>query len=588
MARRRLAWLALAALAGAGCGSVDNDFLYFGEATIRGRLVLDEAPAPGALVFVKGEPRAVTTTDLDGRFELVALSGRSRPLVALWGAAHGLLRGVDLPGGRVRELGEVGLGGVGVVEGRLEFTAPRRTEVEVAGTPLVLRPDEAGRFRVGLPAGDWELVARGVGALEARAWVQPRPGGAVAAVALPLATDPGYVCRPGEARTERFSQGGGGALDLLLIVDNSGSMAEDQVVLARNLRALATSLEATLTDFRIAVITPGVECLGCPPCDGMIDVSCINETGEGGRFQDRRGRVLDETATPPEFGFVVDPACRVITRENLDCLWREADRSSVALVGVNGCGYERPLAALRRALSEPLRSGANLGFLREHARLAVLGFTDEEDCGEVGEVTESMTGIGGKVCYFASKGEAPDGSTEDPVAGLPYRLSPIEEYAAFLRELKGGDPARVSFSAIAGVADPADPAATAIEYESTAPTASPLPVCVRPGCTGPGCQAYPSTRQVALALATGGAIESICREDYEDATLRMGGVSSGARLHYPLGTQPAAPETVRVEVEGQAAEGWALELDDPAIGFAAEHTPPAFAQIRIDYEATCP
>ncbi|HOX42558.1 MAG TPA: hypothetical protein PK668_03120 [Myxococcota bacterium] len=587
MTRTHGAWMIVAALA-AGCGSVDNDFLYHGEGTLTGRLLQGGAPAPGALVFVRGEPRAVTTTDLDGRFELAAVSGRDRQLVALWGASHGLRRGVDLPGDRVRDLGELLLSGVGVIEGRLEFAAPRRAAVRVEGTPLVLRPDDAGRFRVGLPAGDWELVATAVGALEARAGVRPRPGQAVSVGAVPLQADPAYVCQPGEPRTEVYSQGGGGALDLLLVVDSSGSMAADQLVLAQNLRALAASLEATLTDFRLAIITPGIECPGCPPCDGLIMQSCTNETGESGRFQDRRGRIDDPTTEPPTFAFTRDPACRVITRDNLDCLWREADQSSVALVGTNGCGYERPLAAMRLALSAPLADVANQGFLREHARLAVLSFTDEEDCGEVGEVTEGMSVIGGKVCYYASRGEGPDGSGEDPVAGLPYRLTPVEDYAAFLRELKGGDPARATFSVIAGVDDPGHPEDTTIEYVDTSEHANVQTVCARPGCTGPACQAYPSTRQIALALATGGAIESICQEDYTDATLRVGGLSSGARLHFPLGAAPVAPETVRVEVAGQPAQGWSLELDQPAIGFAAEHTPPAFSQVRVDYEATCP
>jgi hypothetical protein len=592
MTRTRSAWMILAALAAdggsAGCGSVDNDFLSHGEGTLTGRLVLDGAPAPGALVFVRDEPRAVTTTDLEGRFELDAVAARGRQLVAVWGAAHGLRRAVDLPGDRVRDLGDLGLTGVGVVEGRLEFGAPRRAEVRVEGTPLVLRPDDAGRFRVGLPAGDWELVASGVGALEVRTAVSPQPGQAVSLGAVPLAVDPAYMCQPGEPRTEVYSQGGGGALDLLLIVDSSGSMVADQLVLAQNLIRLTQAMQSTQIDFHIAVITPGLECPGCPLCEEPINQSCINETGEGGRFQDRRGRITDPTADPPTFAFTRDPACRVIARDNLDCLWRAGDQSSVALVGSTGCGYERPLAAMQRALSEPLTGTVNQGFLREHARLAVLSFTDEEDCGEVGEVTEGMSGIGGKVCYFASRGEGPDGATEDPVAGLPYRLTPVEDYAAFLRGLKDGDPARVSFSVIAGVADPSHPEGTAIEYVDTTANANVQTVCARPGCTGPSCQALPSTRQIALALATGGAIESICQEDYTDATLRVGGVSSGARLHFPLSAAPVAPETVRVEVAGQPAQGWSLDLDDPAIGFAAEHTPPAFAQVRVDYEATCP
>ena len=67
--------------------------------------------------------------------------------------------------------------------------------------------------------------------------------------------------------------------------------------------------------------------------------------------------------------------------------------SCVAKVGDDGPGIEMPLLAAEMAFSDAVASGANTGFLRDDALLALVILTDEDDCSqERREVNELMSG----------------------------------------------------------------------------------------------------------------------------------------------------------------------------------------------------
>ncbi len=312
-------------------------------------------------------------------------------------------------------------------------------------------------------------------------------------------------------------------LDVLFVIDNSRSMVGEQTALAQAFSTFTAVLDEKVGagKWHMAVVTTGMESNGCGPCppDNANFYSCTNETGETGRFQDRLGRNIG-TVEAPEFDFIEDPSCKVISADRLECFYDPAEEAGVVFTGVNGCGYERGLAPIRAALSEPLLATWNGGFLREDARLAVVVISDEDDCGEVGDVTENIQGISGKVCYYAARGTGPDGSHADPQDGLPYQLTPVHEYHDFLVGLKGGHEDAVRFAAIVGVDDPADPAATRITFKSADATADVNPACSTPNCQSPSgyCDAYPGTRYIALAetfgLDSGGFVDTICQMDF--------------------------------------------------------------------------
>ncbi len=167
-----------------------------------------------------------------------------------------------------------------------------------------------------------------------------------------------------------------------LLVDNSRSMTGEQQALARAFDRLIAELEAgpAAGDYHIAVLTTGMASEGCPACPAGEPhyFSCINQNGESGRFEQRLGSYSGDEADI-QFTFSEDAGCRVMDAGALDCFYDAASDSGVALTGINGCGYERGLAAVQAALSEPLLSGWNAGFLRPEAALGIVVVSDEDD-----------------------------------------------------------------------------------------------------------------------------------------------------------------------------------------------------------------
>lgn len=161
------------------------------------------------------------------------------------------------------------------------------------------------------------------------------------------------------------------AIDVLLVVDTSGSMAPEQAALVA---AAGDQLFAQLTtdlgepaDLHLAVISTdvGVGVDGVPGCPA---------TSWDGRF-----RVGAVGATCPVQGnFLIDRDDGAGGRSaNYQGTLGEAFACAASL-GVDGCGFEQPLEAVRRALDG--RHPENAGFRRADALLLVLFLTDEDDC----------------------------------------------------------------------------------------------------------------------------------------------------------------------------------------------------------------
>ena len=145
--------------------------------------------------------------------------------------------------------------------------------------------------------------------------------------------------------TERFTAAAAvSAVDILFVVDNSGSMADDQQLLADNFASFfADALSAVRTqDFQIGVTTTDIL------------------SGGAGR------------------GVLVgDP--RILTRATADLAERFADN---VIVGIDGTGLELGLEAMRLSLEHP----ENVGFIRNTAALSVVFISDEEDNGAFPEL----------------------------------------------------------------------------------------------------------------------------------------------------------------------------------------------------------
>lgn len=161
-------------------------------------------------------------------------------------------------------------------------------------------------------------------------------------------------------------------MDILLVVDNSGSMKEEQANLASNFQLLTQRLNAFKTsggaalDYRIAVTTSGrtANYVMAPvsPFPQLPNPPPIpaNDVGDDGRFR------RDCSMTRPWLERS-DPSL-------------QTQFSCITNVGTGGPGLEMPLEALRLAVTDRMSDGSNKGFLRDDALLAIVILTDEDDC----------------------------------------------------------------------------------------------------------------------------------------------------------------------------------------------------------------
>ncbi|QAT86723.1 putative lipoprotein [Corallococcus coralloides] len=200
-------------------------------------------------------------------------------------------------------------------------------------------------------------------------------------------------------QTDRFVQQAEARVDVLFVVDNSGSMMEEQQSLGENFAAFLSAATAAQVDYRIGVTTTGLD----PSPGGWSECP-------GGALGGENGRLFPVDGSSP----------RIITPETPGASGVFATNT---LVGV--CHWnEQGLDATYRALSDPLlynlddprtpQSGdGNGGFLREDAKLAIIVLSDEED--------------------FSSQ--------------------PVAFYETYLLALKGNDPSKVSFNAVVGPED---------------------------------------------------------------------------------------------------------------------------------------
>lgn len=154
--------------------------------------------------------------------------------------------------------------------------------------------------------------------------------------------------------TDTFTQEGSevvAKMDILWVIDNSGSMADFQQALADNFNAFIADFATQNYDFKMAVIT--TDAWADPFSSNVIYDSDFKETTAG-------NRVL--TADTPNL---------------------EAEFIELALQGTAGAGDERPFQSVREALEDP----DNAGFHREDAHLAIIIVSDEEDFSNEGSST---------------------------------------------------------------------------------------------------------------------------------------------------------------------------------------------------------
>ncbi len=154
-------------------------------------------------------------------------------------------------------------------------------------------------------------------------------------------------------------------VDLLIVIDNSGSMDDEQKALAANLDHLWNRIALANADFHIAVTSTGME----PYTAGWTQCPGGAMGGEAGRFfpvDASRPRIL--TPTTPNVKQVLFDNTKVGL-----CHWDERFLDPVI------AALTPPLVSSTKAPGTPWPSDGNAGFLRDDARLALLAVSDADD-----------------------------------------------------------------------------------------------------------------------------------------------------------------------------------------------------------------
>jgi hypothetical protein len=328
---------------------------------------------------------------------------------------------------------------------------------------------------------------------------------------------------------------GSDQVDILWVIDSSGSMREEQAELGLKFNALIEALVGIGADFRIAVIS--------------TDMSSPNARG---RFQTAPGRFVEKGCAGPTDALAAECADVDLDRPflsidsytsgtTIDTARLQRDFRCIASVGDCGSQFEAGLWAVETAVSEDLvgSDGVNSGFFREDAFLAVIFLTDEDDCSFGGTITPATD----KQCY---------------VAETRPSMIPVQRVYDALVALKGGDESRILLAGIVGPDDNLPP-------PPDSPTYAPIISCNSAlGGSGGSQSARDGERYRALIDLAGdrGIEESICQGDY---TVALRGIGDIIRANLDLNCINAAPRTC--ENAGDCAPGVdCLNPGDPIVG----------------------
>ncbi|MCE9577336.1 MAG: hypothetical protein K8W52_29575 [Deltaproteobacteria bacterium] len=235
-------------------------------------------------------------------------------------------------------------------------------------------------------------------------------------------------------------------VDILFVVDNSGSMKEEQTSLAANfprfIQKLAT-LPNGLPSVHIGVVSTDVGTGNNDICNGVGDDGQLQTNGCGGIS----GAYLSDVATA---GGGRDRNYSGDLAQQFAC---------TAQLGTSGCGAEQPLESMRLAL-DPTRN-KNPGFIRDNAYLAVVIISDEDDCSTrdramFGLQSSTTSSLFSCTAYGLSCDEADLTGAGAKHGCIPNEESQymygVDEYADFLIGLKGEK--NVIVAGITGDPDP--------------------------------------------------------------------------------------------------------------------------------------
>ena len=291
---------------------------------------------------------------------------------------------------------------------------------------------------------------------------------------------------------ESFNQDPYELVDILWIVDNSGSMSSAIKAVEQNFDSFMDGFLQVGLDFRMAAVTTDMD-----------------DPAHQGKFQGTE-LVIDSAHSNPKQLFL-----------------------DMVSQGANGSADERGLGAAKAALSEPLVSGYNAGFLREDAALAAIVVTDEDD----------------------------------------YSSISSNDFISWFKGLKS-DPSKVSFSAVCGGRDGCS---DFTNWSSGGPI------------TAIGAKKY-----VDVVDSTNGALQAICTSDFAQVLSYLSLNAAGMTDTFELTEEPSNIAQMVVEIDGvqvnySGINGYTYSVQDNAIVFHGTEVPGPGTRVTVSYPyaSTC-
>jgi hypothetical protein len=302
-------------------------------------------------------------------------------------------------------------------------------------------------------------------------------------------------------------------MDILVVVDNAGSVAEQQANLANCFPELIESLldppedpvtgspeHVRVTDLHVGVVSTDMGSGGYElvTCDDSVD-------GDDGVLLHTPNPSITgcEDAYPPYLSY---------ERDEPDPEWIEWMRLAfgcIETIGIDGCGIQQPLKAMRRALVDHA-GDVNAGFLREGTILVVLILSRDDDCS-----VEA-----GSEALFDPEDESM-GRIEMRCINYPEMLEPVESHIETLEMLRS-DPRRLVLEFLVGVP----------EGDTCEGLGSDIPDCLEhpdmverfdpewgyllPSCWGSTSNGWPGRRfvQIAQHFGESALVHSVCSDSY--------------------------------------------------------------------------
>jgi hypothetical protein len=354
-------------------------------------------------------------------------------------------------------------------------------------------------------------------------------------------------------------------VDILFVVDNSGSMADKQITLQKSTQAFIAQLAAGNVDYHLGLLTTDL----FAPTDG-------------GRLRSAGTNPAFLSAPPPG-----DPNATMLHAQVV-----AGFNAAVAQLGIGGSSQESALGAVTNALSPTSAavSARNAGFLRTAADLAVVIVTDEDDCAPLPAnyaLVDSWTGQPTR-CYDSQQFLYTTTSLVDQFAAIKGGLGKVR-VGIITGGTHAADGSFVPKGCHLGADNKPNTACGCWSYApdawfctdlhssfsqpctttGTCPAATCPAVgstCDTPRCTSTSPHRYLAflselgERRVGLGLPAGTFIDSICQGDYHDALISVAQnvvVSNcftlsaaanrqglGLRVAHPLPNGAYAPEQV--------------------------------------------